>query len=417
MIEFTPAEKVRHCERAIDAVGRKLIDSSLKRFEGLTAIDQLQLWRSESTHPILEEVREFRRWLKAGQRAEDQRKAIRLAHLGWCLDLTHQQSGVQAVIDRLAKASECAAARYEIEVAAGYLHGGSRATFVTPQEGRKTPDLQIDDDRHGRFWVECKVVSRLDEVSAAFNQQWNEIEAFVQRALANERRGTLIVVLALVSKPAPVAGLIKAIREELRRSNMPVMPGIDEALPKLADLDFSKLASKPAMGGKYQIGIAQCGRDDLVFAGATSFSFPEDLTRVSLIGEVRFGERGQEYRNPRILLMGRSTKSEAFRSNAIRNAIASAASQLPQAGPGIVKVRLPDYHSAADRDSSFAVAQDVAQQLLRGGQNQRINGICFEANESIYARKGEESHGVALVPWQLTILHDSPRSQFANRDR
>jgi len=414
-LEFSFADTTRLCEHAIDRVGRSAIDSALSRVDGRPAIDQLQFFRMASTHPMLDDVRHYRSWRKRSEelgQIQDQRRVVRLAHFGWALTMVDQCVGYGEVVQRLADPREYSGARYEVEVAAAYLYGGAQVTFLPRVAGLRTPDLEIFGDMHGRYWVECKVISRLDEQSAAFDQQWNEVEAYVQRAAARERRGWLLALLAVSAEVLPTPDVIRAVAATRAAPNAPPLPGIDEAHPIWSTLDFGSLPFLRTLDGNYAIGFAKCQQNDLVFRGAATFAFPDDFTRISFASELRVTERGEEIRNPRILLMGRSTRAEKFRRNAIRNAISRAASQLPQSGPGIVKVRLPDYDSDADREQAFAIAQEVAGEALRGGQNRRVNAICIESMQSILAKKGSESQGAALLPWQVTIIHDSPRLPF-----
>lgn len=395
-----------HIKEVMLTVGEKWLLKKINKEEDKNRSRQKNINNRKHTylyevqpHDLIQWTMDIERWRKScleTKRFELNESVLKYAILGKALSRAKHQKGFEKLISRLKLKSEFYSAAFEAEVASSYIQIGWEVEFV--EEGNeRSPDLKVTRQDGSVFWVECKCRDALTERDRKIHSLWVELESSLLRYMGPNKINAAVFIKSL-SDPE---------RTDLEPLKQFVIEQLNSAKPQ--NVDGTEIRSTFDPTRKYQVAIHRLLEADVeVESGGVGFNASEDFEKVSVFSEMKVDENNNTYvRNPMILAFQNAIPSDNV--SGIIHGFNSAVGQLPESGPGVIWIRIPDNAWNNDLQNSFAKAQKIIKSELTGDHNRRINAVIlmtrmFEKIE----KNGDE--GIGYRPIMTTIEHDNPRN-------
>jgi hypothetical protein len=391
---------------ASETIGSKWLLRKIKEEETRQARDKRSvinrkhsyLYRAQP-HPLVRWAMEAERWRKAclaTERLELNEAILRFAILGRALEQARDQRGFSRLRNRLKQLDEFAAAAFEAEVAYSYIAKRWAVEFV--EEGSdRSPDLKVTMEDGTAFWVECKCRDELTERDKTIQAFWTDLESTLLRVLGPKKLNFVIIVKALED---PDRSMLSDLTSFLFQAVDKGGIGSIKAMSELrAVLDPT---------GRFLLVAQRSAEpDEEIKASSIGLQASEDFDRVVITAEGKVNEAGQSYfRNPVVIAFKNAAPSDKV--TGIVHALKSAVGQLPEEGPGVVWIRIPDNAWVDHLDRSFQQAEAIIKTELSGSHNQRVNAVILMTR--IFRKlQNAETSGLAYTPVIVTIEHQNPR--------
>ena len=347
-------------------------------------------------HPLVAWAIEAENWrdecLRTG-RLELNESILRFAILGQSLERAKAQKGFSRLSNRLKQAKEFDAAAFEVEVASSYIAKGWSVEFV--EEGdQRSPDLSITTNDQRQFWVECKRREQLTERDRDIHAFWIELESTLLRTLGPRKLNFGVLVTALFDPD-------RSMLDDLKNFLLGVIEqgGVGSQAESRAEPDPT---------GKFNLIVERLAApDEEIKASSVGLKTSQNFDRVVIAAEAKIDDAAQSYfRNPIILAFKNTQPSDKVRG--IVNAFKAAVAQLPEEGPGVVWIRIPDNAWVDKLDHAFEQAEAIIREQLDGNDNRRVNAVILMTRIFRKLQEGD-TVGRAYSPVALTIVHSNPR--------
>lgn len=350
-------------------------------------------------HQLIQWTMDIERWRKScleTKRFELNESVLKYAILGKALSRAKHQKGFEKLKSRLKMKSEFYSAAFEAEVASSYIQRGWKVEFV--EEGNeRSPDLKVIRQDGSVFWVECKCRDALTERDSKINSFWTELESSLLRYMGpNKINGAVFIKSLSDPERSDLEPLKQFIFEQLKSAEPEKMAG-------------KEIRSTFDPTRKYQVAVHRLLEADVeVESGGIGFNASEDFDKVSMFAEMKVDENKKAYvRNPMVLAFQNAILSDKV--TGIINGFNTAVGQLPESGPGVVWIRIPDNAWNKDLQNSFSKAQKIIKSELSGEHNRRVNAVILMTR--IFEKKEKNgTEGIGYKPLMTTIEHDNPRS-------
>ena len=391
-----------------DVLGEKWLDKKVTQEINLRKISGKNIHQRKHSylflpkpHPLIEWAIEVEKWRKAcieSHRLELNKAVLKYAILGISLYSAKNLIGFDKLIPRLKQKKQFYSAAFEIEVASSYIARDWNVEFIS--EGiTKTPDLRITKQDGSFFYVECKCRDQLTKRDKNNETFWTDLSSTLIRKLGPKKKNFLILVKSLVD-------------------------------PKLSDLDhlitfiistIETYSDKPSIyfrkksiidpTERYQIVINKLtDPDSEVETNGIGFNSSEGFDKVTIVSEMKSNGGKNILRNP--IILGFKNTIPSDKVNGIINGFKSAVKQLPQEGPGVIWIRIPENAWINDLENSFQIAESIVQNELSGSHNTRVNAVILMTR--IFQELEKESiQGLSYRPVKKIIEHENPRYKLA----
>ena len=172
--------------------------------------------------------------------------------------------------------------------------------------------------------------------------------------------------------------------------------------------EIGELRAVPDPTGRFLLVAQRLAEpDEEIKTSSIGIQASEDFDRVVIAAEAKVDETGQSYfRNP--IAIGFKNAIPSDKVTGIIHALKSAVGQLPEEGPGVVWIRIPDNAWVDQLDHSFQQAETVIKAELSGSHNRRVNAVILMTRVFQKLQKAEMS-GLAYRPIIVSIEHQNPR--------
>lgn len=387
-----------------DWLMRKIKEEEQRRDKDKLNIDNRKhsyLFRPQS-HPLVLWAIETEQWRKScldSGKMELNEAVLKFAILGKALKKAKACNGFEKLISRLKLDSGFDSAAFEVEVAESYMARGWIVEFI--EEGKKkTPDLKITRDNGSVFWVECKCRDSLSERDKNIQTFWADLESSLLRILGPKKLNFAIFVKALND---PLLAELSGLRDF-------ILDAIENGGVGLFDIATSRIHPVKDSTGKFLVAVTKLTvPDEKIKTKGIGFQSSENFDRLKIFTEGKVDERGDNYfRNPTIIALKNSQPSDKV--SGIIHAFKSATGQLPEEGPGVIWIRIPDNMWSDDIDGSFKQAESLIRDELRGANNRRVNAVMLMTR--IFHKLAKDGlTGLGYKPLILRIEHVNPRCQ------
>jgi len=394
-----------HISEVTTTVGKKWLIKKIKEEENkqkqgkktLKKRKHSYLYRTKP-HPLVEWAIEVERWRKAclkSKRFELNESILKYSILGKALSRACHQKGFDKLKSRLKLKSEFYSAAFEVEVASSYIERGWRVEFV--EEGNdRSPDLKVIKQDDSVFWVECKCRDILTERDKTIGSFWSELESSLLRFLGPQKANVAVFVKSL-SDP------VRSDLEPLKKFILYQIENINLVAARKSEINSIIDPSQ-----KYQVAIQKLSEPGVeIISKGIGFNSPENFEKVCMIAKMKINEDKKTYvRNPIILGFKNAIPSDNV--TGIIHGFKSAVGQLPEHGPGVVWIRIPDNAWNNDLQNSFSTAERLIKSELSGAHNTRVNAVILMTR--IFKKLEKDgSAGLGYKPLKKIIEHENPR--------
>lgn len=352
-----------------------------------------------SLHPLVEWSMECERWRKAclkTGRLELSESVIKMASLGRALALAKPQSNFQRLVRRLKDKDQFEAAAFEVEVAASYVARGWSVEFV--EEGKeRTPDLRVAREDGVFFWVECKRRDVLTERDKRIQSIWRDLESSLLRHLGPRQLNYLVAVKARIDPE----------RKDVEYLRQIILDGIEGRGLSTFDSQTKAATATVDPTGRFEILIQKLsGPDEVIESDRIGFGATEDFDRVVIGAEAMVNEAGKShFRNP--VMIGFKTAIPPDRVSGVVDALRAAVGQLPEGGPAVVWIRIPDNSWGDGLSKAFSRVERLLRDQLTGQSNRRVNAV-FVMTRMFERREKDGLQGLGYRPLIIRVDHDNP---------
>lgn len=406
-IELDVTSLMRYISIASETIGtdwflRKIKEEKQKRDQDKLHVDRRKhsyLFRPPP-HPLVQWAIETEQWRKAclkSGKMELNESILKYAILGKALEQARRCKGFGRLISRLKQDSEFDSAAFEAEVAKSYIARGWNVEFI--EEGsEKSSDLEVIRENESLFWVECKCRDALSERDQSIQSFWKELESSLLRVLGPKKLNFAIFAKALDD---PVFHEIATLKDFL-------FGAIDKGGTGLFDIKTSILEPVTDPTGKFLVAVTKLTEpDEEIKTKGLEVNSSENFDRVIIASEAKIDEKGESYfRNPIVIELKNYKPSDKV--TGIMHAFKSATGQLPEEGPGVIWIRIPDNAWSDNYDQSFKQAENLIRDELKGSHNQRVNAVILMTR--IFEKLTQDGLiGLGYKPLRLLIEHANPR--------
>jgi hypothetical protein len=392
---------------ASETIGATWLQRKLKEHKKRQSQDKLSATKRKYTflyrprpHPLIEWSIETENWRKAcltTGRLDLNEAVLKFAVLGKSLERARNQKGFSRLKNRLKQLAEFDAAAFEAEVASSYIAKGWAVEFV--EEGdQRSPDLKVTTGDGTLFWVECKRRDELTERDKNIHRFWIDLESGLLRVLGPNKLNFAILVKALVDPD----------RSTLADFTRFILQMIDKGGIGSINQETNEIRAAPDPTGKFNVLVHRLAApDEEIKTSSIGLRASEDFDRVLIGAEAKKDEAAQTYfRNPVIVAFKNTQPSDKV--TGIINAFKSAVGQLPEEGPSVVWIRIPDNAWVDKLDRSFNQAEGLIKSELTGNHNQRVNAVILMTRVFRKLQEADKT-GLAYSPVTMTIVHQNPR--------
>jgi len=382
-------------------LSRKLKEEKRRQKQGKLGLKKRKhtyLYRA-SPHPLVQWSIEAESWRKAcikSRKMELREAVLKFAILGKSLEQARTCKGFDRLRNRLKIKKEFFAATFEAEVAASYTARNWDVEFV--EEGNeRSPDLKITRDDGVVFWAECKCRDTLTERDRNLNSFWIELESTLLRVLGPKKLNYAIFIKALKD---PNFAQLPALKDS-------IFDAVDKGGIGNFDIAGSKIKSVSDPTGNFLLSVTKLvDPDEEIKTTGIGFQSSENFDRVAIISEVKRDTTGDtHFRNP--IIMAFKNVKPSDKVTGIIHGFKSAVGQLPEEGPGVIWIRVPDNAWSDKIDQSFKQAEDLLKAELKGRHNQRVN-VVFLMTRLFQKLEKDGQTGLAYKPLKLAIEHENP---------
>jgi len=398
---------LRYVSIASETIGikwlsRKTKEEKRRQKQGKLSVKKRKhsyLYRA-SPHPLVQWTIEEERWRKAclkSRKMELREAVLKFAILGKALEQARICKGFDRLRNRLKIKKGFYAAAFEAEVAASYIARGWNVEFVE-ESNERSPDLKITRDDGAIFWAECKCRDTLTERDRNLNSFWTELESTLLRVLSPKKLNYAIFVKALED---PDFAQMPALKDF-------VFDAVDKGGIDFFEIAASKIKSVSDPTGNFLLSVTKLADpDEEIKTSGIGIQSSENFDRVALVSEVKKDKTGDAYfRNPIIIALKNAKPSDKV--TGIIHGFKSAVGQLPEEGPGIIWIRVPDNAWSDKIDQSFKQAENLLRAELKGSHNQRVN-VVFLMTRLFQKLEKDGLTGLLYKPLKLAIEHENPR--------
>jgi hypothetical protein len=330
---------------------------------------------------------------------------LTFACLGKALEKARKQKGFHKLTNRLKQVSDFYAAAFEVEVAASYVERDWEIEFIEEGHNRSS-DLKVTREDGFVFWAECKCRDILTERDKNIQAFWTELESSLMRELNRHKINVAIVVQSLND---PVRSEIEPLKNVLLGAVQ--TGGVGDVNTATGEINLDLDPSK-----KYGIAVRILAAKDAEIPQGIDIGY-SNFDRVLTTGEIRSdrladwqftGWQASKWitRNPIVLAFKNSKLSDKVAG--IIHGFKSAVGQLPQEGPGVIWIRIPDNMWMDSIDRSFEQAKALLEPELKGSYNRRVTAIILMTRVFQNLKKGDFP-GLAYKPLRLVLKHENPR--------
>lgn len=407
---------IRYVSIAYETIGIKWLSRKLKEEKRRQKQDKLGLEKRKHTylyraspHPLVQWSIEAERWREAcikSRKMELKEVVLKLAILGKSLEQARTCKGFDRLKNRLKIKKQFYAAAFEAEIAASYTARNWDVEFV--EEGNeRSPDLKITRDDGADFWAECKCRDALTERDRNLNSFWKELESTLLRTLGPKKLNYAICIKALKD---PEFAQLPALKNV-------IFDAVDKGGIGHFDIGIgdSKIESVSDPTGNFLFSVTKLvDPDEEINTTEIGFQSSENFDRVVIVSEVKTDTTGDtRFRNPIIIALKNVNPSDKV--TGIIHGFKSAVGQLPQEGPGVIWIRIPDNAWSDNIDQSFKQAEDLLRAELKGTHNQRVN-VVFLMTRVFQKLEKDGQTGLSYKPLKLAIEHENPRQPVTTID-
>lgn len=385
-------------------VNRKLQEASAKKPRRKESLKKYSYLYGPPRHTLIDWLLHVDRWraecLRTRRLALSQPIA-KLATLGRALELVRSQKHFNKLVGRLKRQDQFDAAAFEAEVAASYVSRGWEVEFI--EEGnQKTPDLRVFTSDGSIFHAECKCRDKLTERDKKLSAIWQELEGSLLRHLGPRRLNYAVIIKARVD---PDRSDVETLRETILKAVS--SGGMGEV-----DIKSQTFRTIPDDTGRFDIAVQfLSGPDQEIEAPGLQFGAAEKLDRIVMGAEMKVDDSGRKFiRNPIILAFKTATPPD--RVTGLIHSLRAASSQLPEKGPGVVWIRVPDNSWGGDVKDSFARAEQLIREQLTNGRNRRVNAV-FLMTRAFRRLEKDGLQGLVYTPLVVRVDHDNPETPAA----
>lgn len=397
---------LHHIRTVSDTIGPKWLWKKLKEEEKRQKRDKLNLKSRKHSylyrpkpHPLVEWGWEVESWRKAclkSGKMELREAVLKFAILGKALEQAVVCKGFDRLRKRLKIKKEFYAAAFEAEVAASYKARDWDVEFV--EEGNeRSPDLKITKDDGTIFWAECKCRDILTERDKNLSSFWAELESTLLRSLGPKKLNYAIFVKALKDPEFTQMPALKAF----------LLNTVDRGGIGFFDVAASKIKSVSDPTEKFLLSVTKLkDPDEEIKTSSIGVQSSENFDKVTLVSEVKTDKSGDTYfRNPIVIAFKNAKPSDKI--TGIIHGFKSAVGQLPEEGPGVIWIRVPDNAWTDKIDQSFKQAENLLRAKLKGSNNQRVN-VVFLMTRLFQKLEKDGLTGLSYKHLKLAIEHDNP---------
>ena len=327
---------------------------------------------------------------------------LKFAILGKSLEKAKACKGFGRLRNRLKNKKEFYGAAFEVEVGASYVAKNWDVEFV--EEGNeRSPDLKITRDDGAIFWAECKCRDKLTERDKNINSFWKDLESTLLRTLGPKKLNYAIFVKALKD---PTFERLPALKEYILESINKGGIGSFNFTGQNIKSDFDPTKN-------FLLSVARLADpDEEIKTSGFGFQSSEKFDRAVIAAETKRDSSGNTYfRNPITIALKNANASDKV--SGIIHGFKSAVGQLPEKGPGVIWIRIPDNAWSDNIDQSFKQAENLLKAELWGTHNQRVNVVFLMTRVFQKLQKGRLT-GLSYKPLKLAIEHENPYQPLYN---
>jgi hypothetical protein len=285
------------------------------------------------------------------------------------------------------------AAAFEVEVAASYVAQSYTVEFI--EEGtERTPDLEVTIHDGRTFLVECKCREPGTERDKRVESIWTRLETSLLSYLRPRRLNYLILIKARTDPDwEDVDYLKEIILNAVKLEGMKSGSGWAVADPREKfEILVRKLSDPDEVIQTNQMGLV------------TTESFDQGVFG----GEWMIDDARKSFaRNP--MFLGFKTATPPDWISGVVNLLDTARGQLPESGPGIVWIRIPDVSWKEGVIEPLERVEELLKDKLTGQHNRRINAA-FVMKRVFEQAEVDGNPGLVCRPLVIRIDHNNPRT-------
>ncbi|QOP42146.1 hypothetical protein [Sulfurimonas marina] len=305
-------------------------------------------------------------------------------------------NGFDKIINRLKMQEEFYSSAWEVEVASFYLNKGYQVEFI--EEGKdKSPDLKITTDENKTFWAECKCRDIYTERDKKINKFWDDLESALLRNLGPNKINAFIIIKSLRDPEAKELDTLKTF----------LFTCINSACKSIKKIhSFIEPITK-----NYEIAITILSQpDEEITSSSLTFNLSEKLDRMKHSCDFQINQNNKPIiKNP--IFIGFKNVKESDKVSGIIDGFKKAVKQLPEEGPGVVWIKVPDNAWNDNLEKSFLEAEALLKSKFTKGQNTRVN-VVHLLTRLIHKIENEENNGLSYKPLVLSVENKNPKVNF-----
>jgi len=272
--------------------------------------------------------------------------------------------------------------------------------FVETGDNR-TPDLLVKRDDGSALWGECKRRDQLTKRDKLVKSIWDDLALSLLKEMG-PRRLNYFVGVASTHDPQ---------RRDVERLRHFILNSIESGGIGGFDPESQTAKMVSDIDGEYEFVVQKLAEPD-----ETRIDYPVSTETITSFDVSKCGwEKSQVPQNPQVVrnpvFIGLKSYSLPDRVSGVVHALKAAVGQIPEDGPGVVWIRVPDNQWANALDSSLAQVKELLQHELSGDQNRRINAVILTTGGFRNVQKdGLEALSYELL--QVVIEHSNPRKPY-----
>lgn len=355
--------------------------------------------RYTAPHPLVQWFYEYDNWIQVFKADNDvpiSQSAILLSSFASNLVKAAECPGFASVIERVRKPGEFFSASFEIEVAVGYVNRGWEVEFFPPSDVR-TPDLKVVTPEKGTFWVECKCLDVQTERDARRAAFFDRLKESIYKQWGPNKINVDLTVRCAQDPELPDLQLLVDV----------IIKAGERVTSTKRGTTWFWIAGKH-LNSKYEYIVRPLTGPDKEIINPRFKDRGADQFEVMMQASPAT-DGSLRARNLKLFHFSCATPSDRYLG--ALHAFRSAKSQLPEAGPGMVWIRIPFHAGQKNAEKDLELLVKKLEGEMSGEQNRRVNGIVLSSR--VFSDEKNEGQDALTYHHLCRIIeHKNPKSNF-----